>query len=241
MSPYDTTRPQWVKHDVTYICVLASQITGSSTVCFFNRIFRPITQKVSKPCITDPLWGKSIGDRWFLSHNWMRTHDDVIKWKHFPRYWPFVRGIYRSPVNSPHQGQWRGALVFSLICAWTNFWASKRDAGDLRRHRARGGGGWRWGGVGWMGGWVDYGNMVSCYVESFTGLIQSQSTQHGGCRWPGAYSIPVASFTKEVDPRLAKRSLETNGRLANRELISLVKEATGHLQPSWWQRPVGAY
>ena len=28
-------------------------------------------------------------------------HDDVIKWKHSPRYWPFVRGIQRSPVNSP--------------------------------------------------------------------------------------------------------------------------------------------
>ena len=28
-------------------------------------------------------------------------HNDVIKWKHFPRYWPFVRGIHRSPVNSP--------------------------------------------------------------------------------------------------------------------------------------------
>ena len=47
-------------------------------------------------------------------------HDDVIKWKHFPRYWPFVRGIHRWPVNSPHKGQWRGALMFSLICAWIN-------------------------------------------------------------------------------------------------------------------------
>ena len=28
-------------------------------------------------------------------------HDDVIKWTHFPHYWPFVRGIHRSPVNSP--------------------------------------------------------------------------------------------------------------------------------------------
>ena len=26
----------------------------------------------------------------------VRFHDDVIKWKHFPRYWPFVRGIHRS-------------------------------------------------------------------------------------------------------------------------------------------------
>ena len=62
-------------------------------------------------------------------------HDDVIKWKHFPRYWPFVMGIHRSPVDSPHKGQWRGALMFLLICSWTNGWANTRDAGDLRRHR----------------------------------------------------------------------------------------------------------
>ena len=63
-------------------------------------------------------------------------HDDVIKWKHFPRYWPFVRGIHRSPVNSPHKGQWRGALIFPFICAWINGWVNIREAGDLRRHRA---------------------------------------------------------------------------------------------------------
>ena len=61
---------------------------------------------------------------------------DVIKWKHFPRYWPFVWGIRRSPVNSPHKGQWRGALMFSLICAWTKSWVNTRDAGNLRRYRA---------------------------------------------------------------------------------------------------------
>ena len=63
-------------------------------------------------------------------------HDDVIKWKHWPRYWSFVWGIHRSPVNSPHKGQWRGALVFSLICAWIHGWVNNRGAGDLRRHRA---------------------------------------------------------------------------------------------------------
>ena len=61
-------------------------------------------------------------------------HDDVIKWKYFPRYWPFVRGIHRSPVNSPHKGPWRGALMFSLICAWIICWVNNREAGDLRRH-----------------------------------------------------------------------------------------------------------
>ena len=58
-------------------------------------------------------------------------HEDVIKWKPFPRYWPYVRGIHRSPVNFPHKGQWRGALMFSLICAWINGWVNNGKA-----HRA---------------------------------------------------------------------------------------------------------
>ena len=55
-------------------------------------------------------------------------------WNIFRRHWPFVRKIHRSPVDSPHKGQWRGASVFSLICARTNGWANIGDAGDLRRH-----------------------------------------------------------------------------------------------------------
>ena len=73
-------------------------------------------------------------EEWVLCMVWY--HDNVIKWKHFARYWPFVRGIHRSPVNSPHKGQRRGALVFSLICARINGWANNREAGDLRRHQA---------------------------------------------------------------------------------------------------------
>ena len=65
----------------------------------------------------------------------VRLHDDVIKWKHFPRYWSFVRGIHRSPVNSPQKGQWRGALMFSLICTRINGWVNNGEAGDLRRYR----------------------------------------------------------------------------------------------------------
>ena len=55
-------------------------------------------------------------------------HDNVIKWNIFPRYWPFVRGIHQSPVNSPHKGQWRGALMFYLICA-VNKRLSKQSRG----------------------------------------------------------------------------------------------------------------
>ena len=41
-----------------------------------------------------------------------------------------------SPVLAPHKSQWRGALMFSLICVCTNSWANNGDAGDLRRHGA---------------------------------------------------------------------------------------------------------
>ena len=63
------------------------------------------------------------------------THDDVIKWKHFPRHWPFVRGIHWSQVNSLHKGQWRGASMLSLIYAPINGWVNNGEAGDLRHHR----------------------------------------------------------------------------------------------------------
>ena len=41
-----------------------------------------------------------------------------------------------SPVNSPHKGQWCGARIFSLTCAWIDDWVNNRETGDLRRYRA---------------------------------------------------------------------------------------------------------
>ena len=69
-----------------------------------------------------------VSINWYLiGDTAMDTHDDVIKWKHFPRYWLFVRGFHRSPVNSPHKGQWRGALMFSFSIAC--------PVADQRKHR----------------------------------------------------------------------------------------------------------
>ena len=80
-------------------------------------------------CFTRPQWFNHFyGFKDIMGH----VHDDVIKWKHFPRYWPFVWEIHRWPVNFPHKGQWRGALMFSLICAWAN----NHVAGDSGRHSA---------------------------------------------------------------------------------------------------------
>ena len=110
--------------------------------CLFIRLFRLTAIQTSKLRITGLHWGE------FTSGLTSPTpsppphikrvdgHDDVIKWKHFPCYWPFVRGIHRSLVNSSHKGQWRGASMFSLICAWINGWVNNRVTNDLRRHRA---------------------------------------------------------------------------------------------------------
>ena len=89
---------------------------------------------------------KTLGFQWILDNPDMTkitetldhvptSHDDVIKWKHFPRYWPFVWGIHQSPMNSPHKGQRRGAFI-SLTCARINGWVNNREAGDLRRNGA---------------------------------------------------------------------------------------------------------
>ena len=61
----------------------------------------------------------------------MLSHDDVTKWKHFLRYWLFVRGIHRSPVSPPHKGQWHRALILSLICAWINGLVKNRHYDDV--------------------------------------------------------------------------------------------------------------
>ena len=89
---------------------------------------------MSKACIIEMffVWIPSV---YQISLVWVvKVQAAIIKWKHFPCYCPFVRLIHRSPVNSPHKGQWRGALIFSLICAWINGWVKNREAGDLKRH-----------------------------------------------------------------------------------------------------------
>ena len=61
-----------------------------------------------------------------------RIYASPAWWRHqmetFTALLASVRGIHRSPVNSPHKGQWRGALTCSLICAWTNGRVNNRDA-----------------------------------------------------------------------------------------------------------------
>ena len=55
-------------------------------------------------------------------------------------HWLFLKTWWRLRIKTFFEGlcegQWRGALIIFLSCAWTNGWANNRVAGDLKRHRA---------------------------------------------------------------------------------------------------------
>ena len=89
--------------------------------------------------VMDQTTNKSIVCLQYCFNDLRQIHDDVIKWKHLPLLLASCvvnsLGIHRSPENSPHKGRWRGALMFSLVCAWINSWVNNREAGDLRRYR----------------------------------------------------------------------------------------------------------
>ena len=73
-----------------------------------------------------------IAEIWFLnSFSWWRYQMET-----FPALLALSAENSPVPVNSPHKGQWRGALMFSLISDRINSWVNYREAGDLRRHRA---------------------------------------------------------------------------------------------------------
>ena len=42
------------------------------------------------------------------------THDEVMKWTHFSQYWPFVREIHLSPVDSLYKGPMMQSFDISI-------------------------------------------------------------------------------------------------------------------------------
>ena len=116
--------------NLMFVRVLASQwhIKG---IIKGTHLF-PIHNRSTNRMALTPKRGMRKSCSWDLP-TYVNCHDYVIKWKCFPRYWPFVWGIHRSPVKSPHKGQWRGAFIFSLTCIWLNGWVNNREAVTLSR------------------------------------------------------------------------------------------------------------
>ena len=132
----------WWRHQMHYndvtMSLMASQIT-SLTVVYSIVCSDADQRKHQSSASLAFVWGIHR-DRWIPRTNGQLRgkcfHLMTSSWKYFLRHWPFVWGIHRSLVNSPHKGQWCRALIFSLICAWMNGWVNNCEAGDLRHHRA---------------------------------------------------------------------------------------------------------
>ena len=118
---------------------------------------------------------------------------EILWWRDqmgiFPRYWPFVRGIHRSTVNSPHKDQWRRDLIFSLLCAWINGWVNNRETGDLRCYRAH------YGVTVILG--LNKKNTVSTnkriyhFTEPIERLLACAQIENIPHRWPAVYSCRI--------------------------------------------------
>ena len=86
-------------------------------------------------------WGRGMGDLGVQSLSNLLILSRHSWWSHQTETFSAllaicVWGIHRFPVNSPHKGQWRRALMFSLICVWINSWVNNCEAGDLRCNHA---------------------------------------------------------------------------------------------------------
>ena len=125
-GPFCHAPSQW---EATLHCNVASHWLGAYTKC------SPVSALVWYPFILPEFYPNAKAEQlskcqWIDPEHMMTSSNG----KFFPVTGLCVRRIHRSPVNSPHKGQWRGALMVSLICACG--WVNNRDFGELRRHRA---------------------------------------------------------------------------------------------------------
>ena len=109
MSPHCVTRPQWVKEvTLIHIYLLLNELIEQRMVTrkyYPDIICYNYKEYALIPDFFRKIFNKMIVlDTYKYMYHFVLNHGDVINWKYFPRYWPFVRGIHRSPVNSLQKG-----------------------------------------------------------------------------------------------------------------------------------------
>ena len=101
VMPYGVVMPKWVNINTKYIFGITLQWQCRSVV-----------RSAINWTIYVSLGLSACGNTCVFKCPKTDLHDDVIKWKHFPRYWPFVWGIHRSLVNPPQRPVTRSFDVF---------------------------------------------------------------------------------------------------------------------------------
>ena len=104
-----------------------------------RRMYESTTLLINKEEMWEYILGQSVRSKNtdpndlsdFSFQIWIRSYSIYI-----PLHMIIICSIDTDIVFSLHICQWRGALMFSLICGSTNGWANNRDAANLRRHRS---------------------------------------------------------------------------------------------------------
>ena len=130
-----------------YSDVITSVSNHQPHGCLLNRVFRRRSKKTSKLRVTGLCEGNSLVTGEFPAQRASNADNVSIWWRHhgiemetFSALLALCAGNSPVPMNSPHKGQLRGTLMFSLICAWINGWVNNREAGAVRRQLSR----WLW-------------------------------------------------------------------------------------------------
>ena len=141
-------------------------------------------------------------------------HDDVTKWKHFPRNWPFVRGIHRSRWIPHTKAGDRSFDVFfdlrlnkRLSKQWWGWWFETLSR-PWWRHR--------------NGGMVENDNISSCLLKEISATRDNYSVGNLECTSfkPGCTSGLNVSNKSNLWSRLS--NLVTHGMSSDRVTATLL-------------------
>ena len=122
---YHVTGTSWWRHQMETFSALLAICAGNSPVTGEFPAQRLVTR--SFDVFFDVRLNKRLSKQ---SCGWWFEMLSCPLWSHCN----VVRRFHRSQINYLHKGQWRGALMFSFICACTNVSVNNRDTGDSRRH-----------------------------------------------------------------------------------------------------------
>ena len=130
----------WWRHQTeTFSALVQAICAGNSPVTSEFPATRPVTRSfgVSFHLRLNKRLGKQPRGWWFETPSRPLWRQSDVKPCNIPNstcslraFVKSSRGIHRCQVNSPHKGQWRGALMFSLICPWKDGWVNNGKAGD---------------------------------------------------------------------------------------------------------------
>ena len=154
-----------------------------------------------------------------------------------------MQGIHRSPVNSPHRVQWRRALMFTLIFAWTNNWVNNRDAGDLRHDRAH------YDVTVMVRDWALHGNVSDSNKQrSWWNLvnlspIHALQWRHNWARWrlkaPASRLFTQSFIQAQIKENIkAPRHWPLWGEFTGDQWIPRKKASNTENVSIWWRHPV---